>query len=139
MIHEYYMNGEDPDEYEALNIFRKSGALQIYGCRIIANVMVYSLYLQIIYKHITENHVTILMFYGIFVNNNRDIFLQIRPDIPYIIYMWYDTPPEHISQSIDNILSRITRLGHHSSLVSCHIIQKCTKKPKHNTRPKRKQ
>jgi CRISPR-associated protein Csb2 len=38
---------------------------------------------------------------------------------PVVVYAWDDTPPDGVATALDELLSRVTRLGHSSSLVSC--------------------
>lgn len=41
--------------------------------------------------------------------------------LPAVVYAWDDGPPAEVSQALDELLARVTRLGHSSSLVSCRL------------------
>lgn len=46
---------------------------------------------------------------------------SVTPDEPRVSYVWDATPPPDISEALDRLLQRVTRLGHPSSLVSCRV------------------
>ena len=46
-------------------------------------------------------------------------FPSMTPDSPRVTYVWDDCPPNGLSDVLDGLLGRVTRLGHSSSLVSC--------------------
>ena len=57
--------------------------------------------------------------------DNRDrqprTFPTITPDRPSFSFSWEDDLPPMLRSSLDNVLARIGRIGHSSSLVSCQI------------------
>ncbi len=44
-------------------------------------------------------------------------------DDPRVVFLWDMAPPWSISQALDKLLQRVTRLGHSSSLVSCRLVR----------------
>ncbi len=48
---------------------------------------------------------------------------------PRVIFSWHETPDPVIYDCLDNLLSRLTRLGHSSSLVSCRLSDSTTLPP----------
>ena len=48
-------------------------------------------------------------------------FPSVTPDDARVTYLWDRSPPEDIGDVIDQLLSRVTRLGHPSCLVSCRV------------------
>ena len=49
-------------------------------------------------------------------------FPSVTPDEPRATYLWYEPAPSDVSKVLDRLLSRVTRLGHPSSLVSCRVV-----------------
>ena len=49
-------------------------------------------------------------------------FPSVTPDEPRATYLWYEPAPSEASKVLDRLLSRVTRLGHPSSLVSCRVV-----------------
>ena len=43
------------------------------------------------------------------------------PVDPRVTYLWNNRPPHGMATALDQLLSRVTRLGHSSSLVSCRL------------------
>lgn len=41
--------------------------------------------------------------------------------VPSVVYAWDDTPSPEITEVLDGLLTRVSRLGHSSSLVSCRL------------------
>ena len=50
-------------------------------------------------------------------------FPSVTPAEPRVTYIWKDRPSDLLTDTIDRLLERVTRLGHSSSLVSCRMIQ----------------
>ena len=48
-------------------------------------------------------------------------FPSVTPVEPRIAYIWATDPAQSIASALDRLLSRVTRLGHSSSLVSCRL------------------
>ena len=48
-------------------------------------------------------------------------FPSVRPVEARVIYMWGSVPSDDIGEVLDQLLARVTRLGHTSSLVSCRV------------------
>ena len=42
--------------------------------------------------------------------------------VPPVVYAWDDTARPDTAEALDGLLLRVTRLGHSSSLVSCHLL-----------------
>jgi len=49
-------------------------------------------------------------------------FPSVRPEKPRVTFTWNTVPQAEVSEVLDKLISRITRIGHSSSLVSCRII-----------------
>ena len=49
-------------------------------------------------------------------------FPSVTPDEPRATYLWNESARREVSEVLDRLLSRITRLGHPSSLVSCRVV-----------------
>ena len=50
-------------------------------------------------------------------------FPSVTPVEPRVTFVWPDADlPEAVRNSLDNLLNRVTRLGHSSSLVSCRLV-----------------
>ncbi len=49
-------------------------------------------------------------------------FPSVTPHDARVTYLWDTTAPEAVCETIDQLLSKVTRLGHPSSLVSCRVI-----------------
>ncbi len=49
-------------------------------------------------------------------------FPSMTPDEPRVTFQWASQPPQGLSETLDGLLSRVTRLGHSSSLVSCRVV-----------------
>ncbi len=50
-------------------------------------------------------------------------FPSVTPEHPQVVFLWESTAPEEMEEMIDQLLSRVVRLGHSSSLVSCRVVQ----------------
>ena len=50
-------------------------------------------------------------------------FPSVTPEDPRVTFIWDAVVPERVAVALDQLLSRVTRLGHSSSLVSCRIAQ----------------
>ena len=50
-------------------------------------------------------------------------FPSVSPEIPRVTYVWTVDPPESIVSALDDLLARVTRLGHSSTLVSCRLTE----------------
>lgn len=48
---------------------------------------------------------------------------SVTPDEPRVVYSWQVHPPDDIGKALDELLQRVTRLGHSSSLVACRVIR----------------
>jgi len=48
-------------------------------------------------------------------------FPSVKPAEPRVIFTWHATPQPDMSELLDVMLKRVTRLGHSSSLVSCRV------------------
>ena len=48
-------------------------------------------------------------------------FPSVTPDVPRVTYVWGGDLTEHLSEALDRLLKRVSRLGHSSSLVSCRL------------------
>ena len=48
-------------------------------------------------------------------------FPSVTPDQPRVTYLWDSRPSEDISEALDCMLGRISRIGHSSSLVACRL------------------
>ena len=59
-------------------------------------------------------------------------FPSVTPDDPRVTYLWDGSLTEGISEMLDRLLQRVTRLGHSSSLVSCRLT---TETPEANLVP----
>jgi CRISPR-associated protein Csb2 len=46
---------------------------------------------------------------------------SVTPVEPRVTYIWNERPPAALASALDRLLSRVTRLGHSSSLVSCRL------------------
>lgn len=46
---------------------------------------------------------------------------SVTPRRPRVVFSWQATPDDAIRDALDGLLSRVTRLGHSSSLVSCRV------------------
>ena len=46
---------------------------------------------------------------------------SVTPHGASVTYVWHQTPQDDMVEALDNLLSRVTRLGHPSSLVSCRV------------------
>ena len=49
------------------------------------------------------------------------LYPSVTPVEPRITYIWDEKPPSHIKLALDALLSKVTRVGHSSSLVSCRL------------------
>ena len=47
---------------------------------------------------------------------------SVTPAEPRVTYVWKADPPDDTTKTIDGLCSRLTRLGHSSSLVSCRVV-----------------
>ena len=59
-------------------------------------------------------------------------FPSVTPDDARVTYIWEKDAPESVCETLDELLQRVTRLGHSSSLVSCRVTPK---PPEANYRP----
>ena len=50
-------------------------------------------------------------------------FPSVTPDDPCVTYVWSTPPPDGLYSVLDDLLLRVTRLGHSSSLVSCRTTR----------------
>ena len=48
-------------------------------------------------------------------------FPSVTPDEPRVTYLWNGPSPEGVGEVLDQLLCRVTRLGHSASLVSCRV------------------
>lgn len=46
---------------------------------------------------------------------------SVTPVHPLVTYIWCNRPPPDLEAALDQLVSRVTRLGHSSSLVSCRL------------------
>ena len=51
------------------------------------------------------------------------VYSSVTPIEPRVTYTWNVEPPDGIRTAIDGVCSRLTRLGHSSSLVSCRVAE----------------
>lgn len=49
------------------------------------------------------------------------LYPSVTPTEPRVTFLWVDKPSDVITEALDGLLSRVTRLGHSSSVVSCRI------------------
>ena len=49
-------------------------------------------------------------------------FPSVSPVIPRVTYLWDAVLPDGIRKALDDLLARVTRLGHSSSLVACRLV-----------------
>ena len=49
-------------------------------------------------------------------------FPSVSPLVPRVTYLWDVVLSDERRQALDNLLTRVTRLGHSSSLVSCRLV-----------------
>ena len=54
-------------------------------------------------------------------------FPSVSPVIPRVTYLWNAVLSDESRQALDDLLARVTRLGHSSSLVSCRLIDSLPK------------
>ena len=59
-------------------------------------------------------------------------FPSVTPDAPRVTFVWSAVAPGGVAEVIDQLLRRVTRLGHSSSLVSCRTVERC---PETNLEP----
>ena len=52
-------------------------------------------------------------------------FPSVTPDSPRVTFVWSAGAPGGVAEVIDQLLRRVTRLGHSSSLVSCRTVERC--------------
>ncbi|WP_420438525.1 type I-G CRISPR-associated protein Csb2 [Candidatus Poriferisodalis sp.] len=50
-------------------------------------------------------------------------FPSVTPACPQVCFSWAETPVPDLASALDGLLSRVTRLGHSSSLVSCRLVE----------------
>ena len=50
-------------------------------------------------------------------------FPSVTPDKPRVSFLWDVPAPNEVSEALDRLLRRVTRLGHPASLVSCRLIE----------------
>lgn len=55
-------------------------------------------------------------------NKQERFYPSVTPDDARVVYSWRAPPSGNGSKVIDQLLQRVTRLGHSSSLVSCRVI-----------------
>ncbi|MFW6087729.1 MAG: type I-U CRISPR-associated protein Csb2, partial [Myxococcota bacterium] len=49
-------------------------------------------------------------------------FPTVRPDDPTVSFVWPEAEPDvHVKQALEALMSRVVRLGHSTSLVSCRV------------------
>lgn len=51
----------------------------------------------------------------------RRFYPSVTPDIAQVSFLWDVSAPKDIAEALDQLLQRVTRLGHSSSLVSCRL------------------
>ncbi len=49
-------------------------------------------------------------------------FPSVTPDCPCVTFAWDESADPDVATALDALLSRVTRLGHSSSLVSCRLV-----------------
>ena len=49
-------------------------------------------------------------------------FPSITPEEPRVTYLWDAVPSPEITEALDGLTERVTRIGHSSSLVSCRLV-----------------
>ena len=49
-------------------------------------------------------------------------FPSFTPDEARVTYLWHGPSPDEVGEILDQLLRRVTRLGHSSSLVSCRMV-----------------
>ena len=49
-------------------------------------------------------------------------FPSCTPDEARVTYLWHSPSPDGVGEALDQLLRRVTRLGHSSSLVSCRVV-----------------
>ena len=49
-------------------------------------------------------------------------FPSVTPDKARVIYLWDGPSPNGVSEALDQLLGRVTRLGYSASLVSCRVV-----------------
>ena len=49
------------------------------------------------------------------------LYPSVTPSVPRVTFVWQDSPYGHVTEELDRLLGRVTRLGHSSSLVSCRL------------------
>ena len=49
-------------------------------------------------------------------------FPSLTPENPRVTYIWNDRPSDRLNDVLDDLLGRVTRLGHAASLVSCRSV-----------------
>ena len=54
---------------------------------------------------------------------------SVSPIEPRVTYLWEGEPPVNLRRALDGLLSRVTRLGHSSSLVSCRLVADSLPRP----------
>ncbi len=50
-------------------------------------------------------------------------FPSVTPEDARVTFIWEAVVPEGVAEALDQLLCRVTRLGHSSSLVSCRVVQ----------------
>ncbi len=58
---------------------------------------------------------------GIEVGKQERFYPSVTPDEARVTYIWERPFPDGVGEVLDRLLSRVTRLGHSSSLVSCRL------------------
>lgn len=51
----------------------------------------------------------------------KRFYPSVTPHSARVTYVWRQAPQDDVMKTLDNILNRVTRLGHSSSLVSCRV------------------
>ena len=49
-------------------------------------------------------------------------FPSVSPAVPRVTYLWDAVLSDEMRKALDDLLARVTRLGHSSSLVSCRLV-----------------
>ena len=57
------------------------------------------------------------------IGKQERFFPSVTPDGARVTYLWHGPPPDGVGEVLDQLLCRVTRLGHPSSLVSCRMAQ----------------
>ena len=56
------------------------------------------------------------------IGKQERFFPSITPDEARVTYLWHGPSPDRVGEVLDQLLRRVARLGHSSSLVSCRLV-----------------